>query len=320
MLRLYSEKRWVDQGYLDVGNGHTVFFECSGNPEGMPVVFLHGGPGAALSPIYKQLFDPDYFYLVGFDQRGCGRSLPFGELVDNNTDALVNDIEALRHHLSIDTWAVCGGSWGATLALIYAIRHPDRVQSLLLRSVFLSRQVDMDWFLGPDQGPAMIFPEHYAEFIQGIPKPTSAKHICDAYAVMLASDNEQIAKNAILRWYHWESVLSHVEREPLPTALNTEPCTAMRSLSTLECHYIRHGCFIEENEILANAQRIEHIPCRIIHGRYDLVCRVEAAYSLHHALKNSELNIVPMAGHSLSEKGILEAMLNAAEQLKASLD
>ena len=301
---------------LDTKDGHTLYYEQSGNPDGIPVLFIHGGPGAGLSPSYTRFFDANRYHIIGFEQRGCGRSKPFGSLQNNTTQNLLSDIQLLRTHLGIAQWVVFGGSWGATLALLTAIDRPESVKGLILRGVFLGRQQDRDWFLSPGGGAAQLFPDHYAAFTSNIPSPTTEK-VCDWYREAFSQNNNDVKRLAALkRWYLWEERLSRLTLPPGTGDITAHyPVQLMTTLALLECHYLTNHCFIEENFILDNIDSIKHIPGTIVHGRYDVICKMEAAYALNQAWHNSELQIVADAGHSTSEPGIGFALCRASRDM-----
>lgn len=302
---------------LPVTNGHTLHVEYAGNPDGIPVLFLHGGPGAGLNGNYQWPFDLKKYRVIAFDQRGCGQSRPFGCLEHNTTDDLIADIEAIRQHLEIDKWRVFGGSWGATLALVYAIAHPNRVEQLILRGVFLARQQDFDWFLHPKGGAAQVYPDAYQLFKAQVPNQGDTRSITMAFYQLFASDNEATARQALNAWFNWEGAISKLLPDPNPSA-DIASNQQVKSLALLECHYLKHHCFIPENFILENAHKLRDIRVDIVHGRYDMVCAVGAAFALHQALAHSQLHIISNAGHSASEIGIrqklVEIMHHSAKQ------
>jgi len=316
MKRLYPDVTCYQNGFIDVGNGHSLYYEQSGNPKGIPVLFIHGGPGAGLPPNYKCFFDSDRYRIIGYEQRGCGRSTPFASIEHNSTALSVADIETLRIHLNIPKWLMFGGSWGSTLSLLYAFEHATRVSGLILRGVFLARQQDRDWYLSPQGGAAQIFPEYFRQFIKGIASPISATAICEHYAATLKTDNEVLRHAALKRWYQWEERLSRITLPP-GTGESTShyPLSLVTSLATLECHFLANKCFIEEGYILDNIDKISNIPSTIIHGRYDMICKTEGAESLHKAWPSSQLQIIPDAGHSTSEPGIAYALCRATREM-----
>ena len=298
---------------LDVGQGHSLYFELSGNPKGMPVLFLHGGPGAGLPANYRRFFNPEHYWIIGFDQRGCGKSKPFASLEANTTDHLVADIEQIRHYLGISTWLIFGGSWGSTLGLVYAIQHSEAVIGLILRGAFLAREQDTEWFLCPNGGAANVFPEQYQHFAQYAREVRSPQAICDQYYDIFNHSNELQQAKALKAWYSWEERISRLVL-PQTSRIDADQFHLVKSLALLECHYLKHQCFIPENYILDNLNVLADIPGTIIHGRYDMICKLEAAHSLHKGWRNSELRIVPDAGHSTLEPGVAKALCQATEQ------
>ena len=307
---------------LAVSDAHVLHIETAGKPNGIPVLYLHGGPGAGINGNYQWPFDLADYRIIAFDQRGCGHSQPFGSLENNSTQHLIQDIEALRKHLGIDAWHLFGGSWGSTLALCYAIEHPEAVLSMTLRGVFLARQQDFDWFLKPSGGAAQVFPDAYANFIKQVPtRHNNSAAIADAFYERFSSQDDEISKSALSAWFNWEGSISKLipdKHLSSDVASNQQ----VKSLALLECHYLKHACFIDEDYILSKANHLRHIPTHIVHGRYDMVCQVSAAYDLHLALPQSHLNIIDNAGHSASEPGIkralIEIMRNIAQQTLAT--
>lgn len=320
MKRLYPEASCYQNGYLDVGNGCSIYFEQSGNPEGIPILFLHGGPGAGLPPHYTQFFNRDLYRIIGLDQRGCGRSTQTLMPEYNTTEHNIRDIESLREHLGIQEWALFGGSWGATLALCYAIRHADKVTGMVLRGVFLGRAEDREWYLGAKGGPAQYFPEYYQELTRDVVGELNADNISQYYLSLLKSTDESVQHYASIQWYCWEERLSKLFHSD--THINSQASQLHPSvfpLAYLECHYLVHHCFINDDYILENAEHFSHIPAVIIHGRYDMICKTEAAFSLNARWPNSELKIVSNAGHSTSEPGIAYALCRATKDLAVTI-
>lgn len=316
MKRLYPDTRCYQSGYLDCADGHSLYYEQSGNPQGLPVLFVHGGPGAGLPPNYKCFFDASRFRIIGFDQRGCGRSKAVNPLEANTTQHVLSDIQRLRQHLNISTWVLFGGSWGATLCLLDAIAHPTTVQGLILRGTFLGRSEDREWFLASDAGPASLFPDAYADFVSGIEGELCATQVCNHYQEIFVNGSEMERFAAAKRWYMWEERLSRLVLPPgTGEHSNHYPIPLVNSLATLECHYLTHRCFIEDNFILNNISAIQSIPGTIVHGRYDMICKTAAAYELNRAWPNAELQIVPDAGHSTSEPGIAYALCRATKEM-----
>lgn len=303
-------------------DGHTLHVEESGNLEGLPTLFLHGGPGAGIGQNYQALFEGFDLRLIAFDQRGCGRSQPFADIENNDTNKIIDDIEALRAYFNIDKWLVFGGSWGSTLGLAYAIAHPERVSGLILRGIFLARPDDAKWFVSGSQGASQVFPNEYANFSQGYNQAnrTASKQqdLCQWYFSQLTHQDEQIRNQAASRWFNWEGNISKLKKMEMPA----DECASNQqiySLALLECYYLLNNCFMPNNHILNNAHKITNIPMQIVHGRYDMVCKCESAIALHQALPQSILTIVEDAGHSVTEKGIREALQNALGQMQSLL-
>lgn len=316
MKRLYPDVTCYQSGFVDVGNGHSLYFEQSGNPDGIPVLFIHGGPGAGLPPNYKCFFDNQRYRIIGYEQRGCGRSQFHHATHHNDTWLNVNDINTLREHLGIDRWLLFGGSWGSTLALLSALKHPNHAYGLILRGVFLARQTDRDWFLSPQGCAAQLFPEHYRKFTKDIAPPLTSESICSHYHQVLSEHNEVRRHSALKRWYQWEERLSRLALPPgTGESIGQYPLSLVTSLATLECHFLLNKCFMEENYILDNISKIKDIPGTIVHGRYDMICKTEAAESLHRAWPSSQLQIIPDAGHSTSEPNIAYALCRATRDM-----
>ena len=316
MKRLYPDVTCYQSGFVDVGNGHSLYYEQSGNPDGIPVLFVHGGPGAGLPPNYKCFFDSQRYRIVGYEQRGCGRSQFHHATHHNDTWLNVDDINTLREHLSIDKWLLFGGSWGSTLALLSALKYPSHTHGLILRGVFLARQTDRDWFLSPQGCAAQLFPEHYRKFTKDIDPPLTSESICSHYNQVLSEHNEVRRHSALKRWYQWEERLSRLALPPgTGESIGQYPLSLVTSLATLECHFLLNKCFLEENYILDNIRKIKDIPGTIVHGRYDMICKTEAAESLHRAWPASQLQIIPDAGHSTSEPSIAYALCRATRDM-----
>jgi len=311
MREVYPYIEPYSQGELQVSDLHTLYFEQSGNPDGKPVIFLHGGPGGGTVPLYRQYFDPTKWRIVLFDQRGCGKSQPHAELEQNTTWDLVSDIEKLRTHLKIDRWFVFGGSWGSTLALAYSETHPDRCLGLILRGIFMLRQHEISWFY--QEGANNIFPEAWANYLK--PIPLEERHdLVAAYHRRLISDDRATRLTAARAWAVWEASTSKLFQDPgmMQNFGNSHFATAF---SRIECHYIvNKGFFESDDQLLRNIDRIRHLPCAIVQGRYDVVCPMISAWELHQALPKSELIVVPDAGHSMTEPGIRSALLDATDR------
>lgn len=300
------------QGRLDLDGRHAMYWEVSGNPEGRPVVFLHGGPGAGAGPDHRRFFDPRHYRIVIFDQRGAGRSAPLGELADNTTQDLISDMERLRDHLGIMRWHVFGGSWGSTLALAYAQAHPERVSALVLRGIFLGSQQEIDWFL---YGMGRIFPEHWRNFVADIPEAERGD-LMAAYEKRLNHPDAKVHLHAARAWSVYEGSCSTLLPSPQTVAAFGEERHAL-GLSRIEAHYFKHGVFLGEGELLAGVQRIRNIPATIVQGRYDIVCPIATADALHQVWPEADYLVVPDAGHSAMEPGIRRALVAATERYKA---
>ncbi len=311
MHTLYPEIRPYVNHTLQVDKPHELHIEECGNPKGLPVLFVHGGPGAGCEDYHRRFFDPEVYRIILFDQRGCGRSTPHASLEGNTTQALISDIEAIRKLLGIDQWLLFGGSWGSTLSLIYAETHPERVMGLILRGIFLCRPHEIQWFY--QQGASRLFPEAWQEYLAPIPE-AERKDLLTAYHKRLTGDNELQRITAARAWSLWEAHTSSL----LPSQAVAEhfgnPYTSL-SLARIECHYFSNNTFLEENQILRDAHRLKGIPGIIVHGRYDVVCPVENAWQLQQAWPEAELRITPDAGHSASEPGNIDALIQATIEM-----
>jgi proline iminopeptidase len=299
-----------NQGMLSVSPVHTVYYEESGNPSGKPVVFVHGGPGGGSDPKHRRFFDPKRYRIVLFDQRGCGRSTPHANLEDNTTWALVSDMEKLREKLGIAKWQVFGGSWGSTLALAYAETHPDRVSELVLRGIFLLRKWELDWFY--QGGTSRMFPEAWAKYLEPIPVEERAD-LMAAYHTRLTSSDPAVALAAARAWSIWEGSTSCLLPDvDLVSKMGGDQFAL--AFARIECHYfVNKGFFERETQLLDNIDTIRHIPGVIVQGRYDVVCPAESAWNLSSAWPEAKLVIVPDAGHSAMEPGILHALVTATD-------
>jgi len=307
MLQLFPPIKPYLTHSLPVSGGHTLYVEECGRREGIPVVFLHGGPGAGCEPYHRQFFDPEVYRIVLFDQRGCGRSRPHAGLQDNTTAALVADIEAIRKLLGIEKWLVFGGSWGSTLALVYAETYPERVYGLILRGIFLCRNRDIHWFY--QDGASSILPDYWQDYVHVIPEQ-ERENMVAAYYRRLTGDNEVAAMAAAKAWSVWEGRASTLLPRVSVIDHFANPLTAT-SLARIECHYFMHDSFLENNQILQQAGLLHDIPGVIVHGRYDVVCPLEQAWLLHEAWPQANLEVIPNAGHSATEPGIVDALLRA---------
>lgn len=302
-------------GLLEVGDGHRLYWEESGNPEGLPVVFLHGGPGSGCEPWHRRFFDPARYRIVLFDQRGSGRSTPHAGLEANTTAHLIQDLEQLRETLQIERWVVFGGSWGSTLGLAYAQAHSERVLGLILRGIFLCRPRDVQWFY--QSGADRLFPEAWADFEAHIP-PEERADMIQAYHRRLTDPDPRVQEAAARAWSVWEGRASCLRPNPNVLAHFAAPTVAV-SLARIECHYFLHDSFMEPDQLLHDARRLAAIPGVIVHGRYDAVCPVEQAVLLHRAWPEAELRIVPDAGHSAAEPGIAQELVAATDRFAAEL-
>lgn len=301
---------------LPVSALHTLHAEECGNPAGIPVVFLHGGPGTGCSEQHRRYFDPDRYRIVLFDQRGCGRSTPHAELAENSTDELVADIERIREHLGIDRWLVFGGSWGSTLALAYAQRHPQRVLGLVLRGIFLCRPQDIHWFY--QEGASRVFPDYWQDYLAPVAEERR-DDLLGAYRDLLVGDNEVARMAAAKAWSVWEARCSTLLPDKRTEAHFGDPYVAL-AMARIENHYFVNHAFLRDNQLLDDAGKIADIPGIIVHGRYDLVCPPDQALALKQAWPKAELNIIADAGHSASEPGIVDALVRATDRFADMLE
>ncbi len=307
MSELFPDIRPYASYRLAVDERHTLYVEEVGDPQGVPAVFLHGGPGAGCEPYHRRFFDPDRYRVVLFDQRGAGRSTPHADLVDNTTEDLIADLEKVREHLQIEKWLVFGGSWGSTLALAYAEVHPERVSALVLRGVFLCRPQEIRWFY--QQGASRVFPDYWKDFIAPIAE-AERDDLVGAYYHLLTGQDELRRLAAAKAWSIWEGRTATLLPNPDIVAHFGDPHVAL-SMARIECHYFVNNAFLRPNQLLEDACRLKGIPGMIVHGRYDMICPAENALQLHQAWPDSELNIVADAGHSAAEPGITRALINA---------
>ena len=298
-------------GMLRVDEIHTLYWEQCGNPRGVPVVFLHGGPGAGASPTHRRFFDPQHYRIVIMDQRGAGRSTPLGEVRRNDTDLLIEDLERLRRHLGIERWHLFGGSWGSTLALAYAQAHPQRCLGLMLRGIFLMRKQEIDWFLYQMK---VIFPEAWHSFVNHIP-PAERGDLLEAYWRRLDAREPTVRMAAARAWSVYEGACSSLLPSPELIAASGEDNHAL-GLARIEAHYFRANRFTPEDRLLRDLPRIRHLPAVIVQGRYDIVCPITSADELHRAWPEADYRIVADAGHSAMEPGIRAALVQATERFK----
>lgn len=290
---------------------HAIYWEDSGNPQGVPVCFLHGGPGAGTGPGHRRFFDPAHYRIVLHDQRGCGRSTPRAEIANNDTDRLIADIEALRRHLKIEKWIVFGGSWGSSLALAYAERHPECCLGLVLRGIFLCRRSEIDWFL---HGMGRFFPAEHERFLAALPTGRRGDPL-PAYYDLLCDPDPAVHEPAAAAWNMYETACSTLRPNAQSLRDARAPIAAV-PIARLECHYFMNGLFMAENALLDNIGAIRHLPGLIIQGRYDVVCPPASAFDLATAWPEASLRIVDDAGHSAMEPGVLSGLVEAMEEMK----
>jgi len=301
--------------HLQVDDLHTLYIEECGNPAGLPVVFLHGGPGAGCSPLHRRYFDPDKYRIILFDQRGCGKSTPHACLENNTSQHLVADIEAIREHLKINQWVVFGGSWGSTLGLLYAQAYPQSVSGLILRGIFLAREKDVQWFY--QQGTSRLFPDYWEKFIKPVPEEERDDMVA-AYYRQLTGDNEIQQLRAAKAWSIWEGMTATLQTDSAVIGSFSNSHAAL-SIARIECHYFINHCWLESNQLISNIDSIRHIPAYIVHGRYDVICPVEQAWALSKTWPEAELSIIGDAGHAIVEPGITDALLRASREMEEKL-
>jgi len=316
LRKLYPFIEPFASGYLEVGDGHRLYYEQCGNPSGKPAVFLHGGPGGGGDVNARRFFDPQQYRIVVFDQRGAGRSEPRASVVANTTQHLVADIESLRTHLQIDRWLVFGGSWGSTLALTYASSHPQRVTELVLRGIFLLRKREIDWFY--QEGASRIFPDRWQEFLAPIPQEERGD-LLGAYHRRLHSTDRSVRLEAARAWSIWEGATSSlVPNEDLLRSFGAEDFAL--ALARIETHYfVNRGFFDSETALLESVERIRDVPAVIVQGRYDVVCPMESAWELGAVWPQARLRILPAAGHSAYEPDITSALIEATDEFARSV-
>ena len=308
---LYPPIEPYDHGFLPVSSLHTLYYEQCGNPDGKPVVFLHGGPGGGIDPLYRQYFEPSRWRVVLFDQRGCGKSRPYAELRENTTWDLVADIEKLRRHLGIERWWVFGGSWGSALALAYGQTHPQSCLGFILRGIFLLRSFEIRWFY--QSGASYLFPDAWEHYLDPIP-PNERDDLLAAYHRRLNDPDPQVRLRAARAWSVWEASTSKLI--PSPELIERFGRGEFaEAFARIECHYFVHGGFLDpEDQLLRGVGRLRHLPAVIVQGRYDVVCPPISAWELHQAWPEAEFRMIPDAGHSITEPGIRTALLEATDR------
>src|ERR1043165_9502758 len=308
---LFPESEPFAAGWLETGDGHEIYYEQCGDPDGRPCVILHGGPGGAINPTMRRFFDPTKWRMTLFDQRGCGRSRPNASLDDNTTWSLIEDIERLREHLGVEKWTVFGGSWGSTLALAYAIKHPERVSGLLLRGIFLLTDRELRWFY--QEGASMMFPDAWARFCAPIP-PAERGDMISAYHKRLTGPDRRVQAEAAAAWSQWEGDTISI-RGPEARPSKFHEIDFAIAFGRIECHFFANGGFFpEEDWLVANADKLPRIPGWIVQGRFDVVTPMESAWRLKTAWPNARFEVVWDAGHASTEPGIVDALVRATDQ------
>lgn len=311
MSKLYPPIQPNRELFLQVDDIHEIYIEESGNADGIAVVYLHGGPGAGSNPFMRQLFDPEKYRIILFDQRGSGKSRPHAELRQNTTNDLIADMEVIRKELGIQRWVVSGGSWGSTLSLAYAQKHPTRVLGLIVRGIFLGEQNEMDWLY--QGGAGQVFPEFWEKFRNEI--PSDERHeMVNAYHRRLTSDNEFARMKAARAWATWEARIATLIPKKSMLETFTEPHAAL-AISRIEAHYFVNNSFLAEGQLLADAGKLANIPGTIVHGRYDMICLAQTAWALHKKWPLSEMQFVQAAGHAASELGTTAALIDAGNSM-----
>ena len=302
-MKLFPEIKPYENFTLEVDNIHKIYVELSGNPNGIPVLFLHGGPGAGSSPLYRRYFNPSIYKIIIYDQRGCGLSTPYGSCENNTTEDLIMDINLILTKLHIDKINIYGGSWGSTLALLFSESFPELVHSLVLRGIFLCRKKDINWFY--QRGADSIYPEYWREFISDL-NVEEQDDILNTFYNKIHFGDEKLSLKFCKQWSIWEGRSSTLK--PSSAVVDAfDECSV--SLAKIETHFFYHDCFIEDNQIIKNINSLKNIPCHIVHGRYDIVCPFDQAYDLHQAYKSSIIHEIRDAGHSLLEEGISNKIL-----------
>lgn len=315
MKTLYPDLAPYHTFFLETPSQHRVYIEESGNPDGIPVIFLHGGPCSGTKPDHRRFFNPAIYRIVLMDQRGCGQSLPFAELADNNTQGLIADIEQLRVQLNISQWLLFGGSWGATLALLYAQAFPTHVSGMILRGVFLARKTDLDWFL--NDGVGRIYPEQWHKLVASVPSNTT-EHLLQALYNGLFGEDEVTKRRVAKEWAAWGAQVA-LGQAYQPAFEPEHISEKMVQQAMMELHYAYHQYFMTENQILRNCQQLQKIPTVIIHGRYDLVCPMDSAVALHKALPHAEYHVLAQAGHIAKGDAMIHTLVSATDNMAEQL-
>lgn len=311
MFTLYPSIKSYAVHQLAVDDIHTLHIEECGNPDGAPILVVHSGPGAGCENVHKRFFDPEKFRIILFDQRGSGRSTPHASLENNTTQHLIDDIEAIRDHLGINKWFVFGNAWGTALSLLYAEEYPQNIAGMILNCIFLARQQDVDWFY--KKGANAIFPDHWNEFNSFIPE-AERSNLMAAYAKRLNGNDELARMSAAKHWSLWQANCASLQPHNNIIEHFSDPRFAV-GLACLESHYFVNNCFVEDNVILKNINKIRHVPMFIIHGRYDMICPLENAWQLHEACPASELMVIRDAGHSIREPGVIDGIILASKNI-----
>ncbi|KQY59882.1 proline iminopeptidase [Aeromicrobium sp. Root495] len=315
MRSFYPEVEPHETGLLDVGDGHQIYYEVSGNPAGKPAVYLHGGPGGASSPDQRRVFDPEKYRIVLLDQRGCGQSLPHAsapeaDLTSITTWHIVEDIESLRRHLDVEAWLVCGGSWGSALALAYAEKHPAAVSELVLRGIFTLRPSELDWFY--EGGAASVYPDLWEGFVAPVP-PEQRGRLVEAYSRLLNDPDPAVHVPAAKAWSRWESSAITLLPDESLVEHFTEDAFAV-AFARIENHFFMHGGWFEDGQLIRDASSLKDVPAVIVQGRYDMCTPAVTAWDLHRAWPEAELRMIPDAGHAFTEPGILDAIIEATDR------
>lgn len=312
LRKLYPPLRPYSTGFLTVDDIHTLYWEQSGNPDGVPILLLHGGPGAGTTPDHRRFFDPQFYRIIIFDQRGCGRSEPLGELRGNTPENILGDIELLRQHLRIGKWHIFGGSWGATLALMYASEHPDLCASLILRSVCLMTKDEINWFL---YGTRAVYPEVWERFAKFIPE-SERGDLLEAYINRLEDTDETTRMNAALQWVAYESACATLYPH-FQTMISDDQRRQVMALARIESHFYKHHLVAEADSLMARVESFRHVPAVIIHGRYDMITPLRTAHDLHKIWPEADYVIVPDGGHSALDPAIRDRLIAATDNARS---